>query len=413
MRWHRIRTIASFELRSTVLRVSFLLASFGLPLLLGGVTGTSAFLQSQLVASQAASPRVVGVVDEAGVFGATPLVAPLVLAPDEPTALESLRRLRIDAVCVVTRDWRTSGRIRLVVRDDAPVLTRDDRAIEQALAESLRRALAGTTLEGATLERVVHPLDVARQRLTVSGVEPESESAVSDAIVAVAVPTLLGILLMSSLLMASGYLVQTIAQDKETKIVEVLLASATADELLYGKLLGLGAAGLTQFSIWCAFGGAAASALLSAYPDVWTHAPIEAVCVAPVFFLLGYAFLGSVMLATGAFGSSAAESQKLVIGWVLLAIVPLVVLPAILESPHGSLALTLTYFPFTAPITIVVRVAIDPAAIPGWELALVALDLVLATAVSLFVGARLFRVGLLLSGTFPGVRAVLAQARRG
>ncbi len=415
MRAARVRTIATFELRATVFRLGFLVTTFGLPLLLLAITGTSALLQAELVAAHVASSPSLGVVDLPGVLPELPLApadgASLVRYPDQGEGLDALRRQRIDGLFVLSRTWMQSGEVLFVTRSDVSVLARDDARAPQVLAEALRRSLARGHAEESTVERLVSPVLVQRARLTPEGLAPESPEAIAEALAAVMVPMLLGILLMSALLMASGYLVQTIAQDKETKIVEVLLSSATAPELLAGKLLGLGAAGLLQFAVWAALGGSAGVAALALGPLAGVELPVTALATMPLFFLLGYAFLGSVMLASSAFGASAAEAQKLTVGWVLLAIVPLVVLPALLEAPHGTLGRVLSHVPFSAPIAMVVRLSVDADGVPAWELVAVVIEMLIWTYAALRIGARFFRVGLLLSGGFPGWRAVLAQAR--
>lgn len=412
MRAARVATIARFELRSTVLRLSFLLTTFGLPLLLGLVSGTSALLQAELVASQAAGGTAIGVVDEAGVLRESAQDDEARRFPNRAEGVEALRGRSIDTLFVVAADWRATGRVEAITRSDVSVLVRDDVAADLVLARWLRRSIADEDASEEIVARLVDPIAPERARWTPSGIVAESPGAAIEALATVLTPMLLGILLMSSLLMASGYLVQTIAQDKETKIVEVLLSSATADELMAGKLLGLGAAGLVQFGVWSAIGSGLSRLVLAAVPHAAITWPSQAIAVAPLFFLLGYAFLGSVMLATGAFGSSAAESQKLTLVWVLAAVVPLLVLPLFLEEPHGWLARTLCYLPFTAPIAIVIRVAVDPGNVSGLELGLVTLDLVVAIGVALVLGGRLFRLGLLLSGSLPSPRTIWEQIRR-
>lgn len=416
IRARRVRTIALFELRSTVFRLGFLVTTFGLPLLLLAITGTSAFMQAELVHARMSASPAVGVVDRAHVVPELPAAgsaAPVVLYADERAGLRDLDRRRIDALAVIDEDWRRSGRIRLIRRADVSALVDEESRWPALVAEALRRSLASRIADDPSLvDRIVEPIArIERERLTPAGLAVESPAAVAEALAAVMVPMMLGILLMSALLMASGYLVQTIAQDKETKIVEVLLASATPDELLAGKLLGLGAAGLVQFAVWGGLGGSTGALMLSLAHLAHVELPRLALAAMPLFFLLGYAFLGSVMLATSAFGTSAAEAQKLSVGWVLLAIVPLVVLPALLEAPHGKLAHLLCHVPFSAPIAMVVRLAVDAPGVAGWEVALVVLELCLATYVAIRVGARFFRVGLLLTGGIPSLRALLAQVR--
>jgi ABC-2 type transport system permease protein len=216
--------------------------------------------------------------------------------------------------------------------------------------------------------------------------------------------------LLTALLSASGYLVQTVATDKESKIVEVLLSSATPEEILAGKLFGLGAAGLVQFAAWTSMVivvALTASAALAAVVTV----PWLALAISPLLFVLGYLFLGSLMLATAALGANAAESQKLTMGWAMLAILPLMVLVILLEDPNGVLGQVMTWIPFTAPLTVIIRLAVEPSGVGWWEVTGAIAVLVISIWLAIRVGARLFRVGFLLTGSRPSLAELWRQAR--
>jgi len=265
-------------------------------------------------------------------------------------------------------------------------------------------------LEAEVQERVLSPAYFVRSRLGPEGDQVTGVDEALDLLVRTTIPLFLGILLLTALLSASGYLVQTVSTDKESKIVEVLLSSVTPEEILAGKLFGLGAAGLFQFAVWSSMVvlvALSASAALAAVVSI----PWAALAVAPLFFILGYLFLGSLMLATAALGANAAESQKLTMGWAMLAILPLMVLVILLEDPNGILGQTMTWIPFTSPLTVIIRLAVDSSGIAPWEVAGSMAVLVVSTWASIRVGARLFRVGFLLTGSRPSLAELWRQAR--
>jgi ABC-2 type transport system permease protein len=215
---------------------------------------------------------------------------------------------------------------------------------------------------------------------------------------------------MVSLMMTTGLLVTAISIEKENRVVEVLLSSATADEILAGKLLGLGAAGLLQVAVWfsMAIGGSLAAAV--ALELLGVEVPWTAVGIAAVFFVVSYLFIGSLMIGTGSLGRTQREAQQLGVFWTLLTMVPVFAIVPLMADPHGTLARTLTFIPFTAPITIVLRAFVDAEGLPAWEVALALLVLGLSTWGAIALSARLFRIGLLLTGTRPRVRQLLRQA---
>lgn len=422
MRISRVAAVARFEFLSVVKRWSYLLATFGLPLFLAAVSGTVLGVQTYFLTQRAAEASSFGLVDEAGVVdrsvfetrdGASVWNASgneVVLYADRDAGLADLQSGALRALYVVDETYLQSGEVRAVQSDKTPLLSMRGTVVEPLLRSLLRKSLLDGKLEADVEERVISPALFVRSRLGPSGPEVTDVDEALDLLMRTTIPLFLGVLLLTALLSASGYLVQTVATDKESKIVEVLLSSVTPEEILAGKLFGLGAAGLLQFAAWSSmvvFVALTASAALAAVVAV----PWHAVLLSPVLFILGYLFLGSLMLATAALGANAAESQKLTMGWAMLAIVPLMVLVVLLEEPNGVLGQVMTWIPFTSPLTVIIRLAVDSSGIEWWEIAGAIGVLFLSTWAAIRVGARLFRVGFLLTGTRPSLRELWRQAR--
>lgn len=422
MRFGRIAAVARFELASVVKRWSYLIATFGLPLFLALVSGTVLGAQTYFLTQRAAESSEFGLVDEARVVdrsvfeerdGALVWTAnanDVVLYDDRAAATTDLGSGRLRALYVVQKDYLSSGEVRAIQSEKTPLLSMRGTSIEPLLRSLLRRSMLEGRLEAQVQERVLSPAYFVRSRLGPEGDQITGVNEAFDLLVRTTIPLFLGILLLTALLSASGYLVQTVSTDKESKIVEVLLSSVTPEEILAGKLFGLGAAGLFQFAVWSSMVvlvALSASAALAAVVSI----PWAALAVAPIFFILGYLFLGSLMLATAALGANAAESQKLTMGWAMLAILPLMVLVILLEDPNGILGQTMTWIPFTSPLTVIIRLAVDSSGIASWEVAGSMAVLVVSTWASIRVGARLFRVGFLLTGSRPSLAELWRQAR--
>ena len=172
----------------------------------------------------------------------------------------------------------------------------------------------------------------------------------------VAIPLAFTVLFLMSVLMTSGYLLQGTATEKENKVVEVLLASANPDEILAGKLIGLGAAGLLQVAVWMTMlfvtGFGAIPLLFAAQVDV----PWRTLVVALPLFMFAFLFFGSLMLGTGSLGSNMREAQQLSMMWSLTAALPLMLMSVLLREPHGLVVRVMTWLPLTAAPVIVMRV---------------------------------------------------------
>lgn len=422
MRIRRIGAVARFELLSVVKRWSYLIATFGLPLFLAAVSGIVLGVQTYFLSQRASEASAFGLIDQAGIVDASVFESreghriwsangsDVVLYDDREAASDDLESGRIRALYVVREDYLKRGEVQAIQSEKTPLLSMRGTSIEPRLRSLLRKSLLRGRLEADVEQRVLAPAYFVRGRLGADGQEVTGLDEALDLLMRTTIPLFLGVLLLTALLSASGYLVQTVATDKESKIVEVLLSSVTPDEILAGKLIGLGAAGLVQFAVWSSMVVVVALAASTALAAVVT-VPWSAVIAAPSLFVLGYLFLGSLMLATSALGANAAESQKLTMGWVLLAIVPLMVLVVLLEDPHGTLGQALTWIPFTSPLTVIIRLAVDASGIAWWEVAGAIAVLMGSTWLSIRIGARLFRVGFLLTGSRPSLAELWRQAR--
>jgi ABC-2 type transport system permease protein len=422
VRIRRIAAVARFELLSVVKRWSYLIATFGLPVFLAVVSGTVLGVQTYFLSQRAAESSEFGLVDEAGIVdrsafedrdGARVWTAnanDVVLYDNRDAATKDLESGRLRAVYVVGKDYLSSGEVRAIQSEKTPLLSMRGTTIEPLLRSLLRKSLVEGRLDADVQERVLSPAYFVRSRLGPEGDQVIELDEALDLLVRTTIPLFLGILLLTALLSASGYLVQTVSTDKESKIVEVLLSSVTPEEILAGKLFGLGAAGLVQFAVWSSMVVFVALTASAAFASV-VSIPWQALGVAPLLFILGYLFLGSLMLATAALGANAAESQKLTMGWAMLAILPLMVLVILLDEPNGILGQVMTWIPFTSPLTVIIRLAVDSSGIAWWEVVGSMAVLVVSTWVSIRVGARLFRVGFLLTGSMPSLAELWRQAR--
>jgi ABC-2 type transport system permease protein len=387
-----------------------------LPLFFALLSGIPAMLQGQMVAREVTRTVRWGVVDEADILdlelGALPLdTLELHVLPTADSAREALSAGAVEGFFEVPADYRETGTVLVFQPAGGPPFDVGAATSERALRRLLVQRLLRDQVPPELAQRVQDPLTLEHHEIVRAGGERQVEDRGLEVIARLLVPLVLATLLLMALMTTSGYLVQAIAVEKENKVVEVLLSSADPDEILTGKLLGLGAAGLLQFAVWSSLFIAGALYLAGLLEELAVEVPWDAIAVAPFFFIVGYLFVGSLMLATGSLGNSSTESQKFTLVWGLLCLLPMLMLTVLMQEPHGILAQLFTWIPFTAPLTVILRMALDPGGLPWWEIAGAFGTLGLSTWLSIRFGARLFRVGLLLSGSWPGFARVLRQAR--
>jgi ABC-2 type transport system permease protein len=438
IRWAKVKAIATFEFLATVKRPGYLITTFGMPVFMGIYAGVVA-LPTYYAQKKDTELSVWGVIDgssllalkgdaepsadrlpealrraleAAGQRGAIARVIAsehFVFRPfdDERAARAAIAMRRVKGYFVLPRDYLATGQVNSFEAADINLSASDARrAFERLLRERLVAGLA----DGRIAARILNPIQNNRSfDVTRTGDVREGGRAASA--VRIVVPLAFMVLFLMSVLMTSGYLIQGTATEKENKVVEVLLACANPDEILGGKLLGLGAAGLLQIAVWLSIltiGGLGIVPLLlsSNVEFPW----ISLVLAAPLF-LLGFLFFGSLMLGTGSLGSNIRESQQLAMMWSLTAAFPMMMMGLLVRDPHGVAARVMTWLPITAAPLVMLRASLDPSYLAWWEIAGAFAVLAVSSWMALRIGGRLFRIGLLSTGSRPSLREVLRQAR--
>ena len=325
----------------------------------------------------------------------------VVFAPyaDENAGSAALLTGEIDALYVFPRDFLQTGSVVRMRMEDS-----NGGAGADALRRFVLSNLVAEEVSGQELERVVRPYTVATVELSESGAPVEEDEFDGGEFL---FSFGAGMLLLVSVLTAAGYLLQGLSEEKENRIMEVLLSSLKPEQLMFGKLVGLGGAGLLQMAVWTAALVAFLLALgrIVDLPVELSAPSVETLGVALAYFLLGYAFLGTVQAALGVVTTNLKEANNIAVFVVLPVVSPMWFLTVLIEHPDGVLARVLGYVPFTAPLTGLIRFGTG-----GTGLGEVALSLgVLAAfaALAVLLTARLFRAYLLMYGQRPGVRHIL------
>ncbi len=398
-------TVARHEFVTLVRRPSFLILVLGLPLAamaLVAILNISAPKEEDIVALllPTAPGQAQGYVDEAGVV----LSIPEALAESfRPYAtLEDARRAahagEISEFYVVPADYLESGKVLSYARDFNPL-----RAEGQATAFRyvLLANLAGSEELSALLWE---PFRL--QEVSVAG----EETAATTEAVSYWLPYGLLMLLFMSLSFASGWLLQSLSNEKDTRMLEVILSSVAPVEMLAGKTIGLGAAGLLQLAVWLTTVGLSLTVGGRGLniPADFTLSPVTLLW-ALLFFVLGYLVYASLVAGLGALAPSLRDASQATIVIYAPLFIPLWFINSIVNQPNGIPAVIMSLVPFTAPVTMVARlVRVTP---PAWQMAL-SVVLLLGTAYgAIRVAARLFRAQTLLSGQSVSVAALRAALR--
>jgi ABC-2 type transport system permease protein len=325
---------------------------------------------------------------------------------DEAAARQALADGEIAAFYVIPADYVDSGKLICIRPDYSPFAPHDPSA--QVNWVLLANLLGGDTELAA---QVWNPMELqvsawapalspegqpdgARPKLP----HPQTPTPTEEGDgIARLIPMMIALLLYGVIVMASGLLMQSVSNEKKNRVIEILLLSISPRQMLTGKILALGIAGLLQAVVW---GGMGYLFFALAGRTLNLPAGIE---LSPslliwgvVFFLLGYALYASLMAGAGALVPDVKKAPQVSFMFYLPALVGFEIGLFTVENPHGPLATGASLFPLTAPFTMMNRLVIG--GVPLWQ-PLLAAGLMAAT-IPLFVGAvaRIFRAQNLLSG---------------
>ncbi|MGA2966709.1 MAG: ABC transporter permease [Terriglobales bacterium] len=199
---------------------------------------------------------------------------------------------------------------------------------------------------------------------------------------------------------------RSVLEEKNSRVMEVLLSSATSTELMIGKIFGVGAVGLTQIVVWVVMAGVFALPALAMQPDLSQLVVPPGVLVAfAVFFLLGYLLFSAMYAAIGAITTTEQEGQQLQFVVVIPLVLSVFMLSAAVQTPDAPSVVWLSMVPFLAPVLMYARIVIQTP--PLWQIAL-SLFLLIATITGMLVlCARIYRVGILIYGKRPTLPEIL------
>ncbi|MCB0044552.1 MAG: ABC transporter permease [Caldilineaceae bacterium] len=408
---NNILTIARHEYMVNIRRPGFIFTTLLIPAL-----GTLALLIGSFFAGQAGAffsnvfeseSKPVGVVDHAGLF--TPILPEYadeyLLYTDEDQARQAVTDDEILRLIVIPATYPAANEVEFVTTETgiAAIDIEDSGSLDRFFIAHLLRNEADPTLS----ERVLDPY--AAQVVNPEG-ETEGMTGVLNIILGFVVPYVLSIFLIITIFTTSGYLLRSVAEEKSNRVIEVLLSSVSPQDLLAGKVIGLGALGLTQILVWIVAGFGLSGGVVSLlgvmiplFARPWVFV------LAVLYYLLGFILFAVLMGSVGALGSDMQESQQLGGVFTFIAAVPLMFAGLIFPNPNGLIARIFSWFPLTAPTTMMLRLPLSD--VPVLDIIISIAGLLITIPFAIWLGGKLFRLGLLMYGKRPTVREIWRQLR--
>lgn len=211
------------------------------------------------------------------------------------------------------------------------------------------------------------------------------------------------LLLMMMVIYSGQMLVRSLLEEKSNRIIEILVSSCNANELLAGKVLGLSALGLTQILIWMMIGIALAGSAMIPMDAFKNILPML------VYFVMGFIFFTTLFVGIGSIVSTEQEAQQITSYLSIIMVIPVVIVFPAMQNPNSGLIKILSYIPITTPSVMLLRLNIAP--VPAWEVAATMGLLILSTFLTVKFSAKIFRIGILAYGKMPNFRELKSWLR--
>ncbi len=404
----KVFIVARQEFRTMIRHPFYRIITVLIPTL--GFLAIAGFMVFQAVtADKAPESEKVGYVDQSGIVTGFAEQGNITFLPflSEDEARQELLDKEIKRYYVISAGYLETGQIVEYVVEKG--FLPSESALESVRGFLLANVLALEDLQGVSpdvLNRLRWPMSFSQVRLDdVGEVTPPRDPG------RFAFFFVISMLLLMSLFTSTGTLLQGLGEEKENRIMEVLLSSLTPGQLIAGKVLGLGASGLLQMVVWVVAGLGVLSLASDQVPAFSNFSlPGAAALLGILYFVLGYILFGTLFACIGAITPTAREGNQLIPIFVIPAVIPLYASFLIQSDPSGVFSRVLTFFPLSSPVAVMVRLA--GSGIEAWEIAASIVALVVSTLLMMWVGGRIFGAYLLMYGKRPSLKELWRALRK-
>lgn len=380
--------IAKREYIKIVRQPSFWISTFLFPVfmaIVSFVSGYSAEVAEEKIQEQIANVEKILIIDEGNLINETLIVAPYEKVTGESEALELVKTGKADALFVYPTNAVESGTVNVYALDTG-IATRSR---FDGVAKTLAHQSLLLTIDDPTIINRINTGFSAQTTVYKDG-EP-----VVFSLEELIVPIVSVILYFFLVFLATNFLLLSVSEEKESRMIEIMLSIVTSRELIWGKILGLSGVVLTQLSV---LAGAGIFLLRSTIDQLPVTIDFSSVSLDPVQLLFsgfclicGFLMMASIMVGVGAVMPTYKEAQSFSSVFVIAAISPVYFAVLIVQDPSGTIAQIASYFPFTSPLILLSRNALN--ALTTTEMIIGSLALLSYVMISLILAFKLFEIG--------------------
>ncbi len=284
--------------------------------------------------------------------------------------------------------------------------------IREDLQPALDRVLRQTRFERAGVPDSLHSYLLERVSWESLSVGDEGEATRRDEQGVFVLAFILIIMLYMMVLLYGQQTLTAVIEEKSSRVVEVLLSSVPSSQLMFGKVVGIGGAGLTQMAIWVAVlvymaGQGISVAGLSFDASFLTPLILGSFVI---FFVLGFLLFSMMYAGVGALCNTIQEAQPFATPIMMFVVIPMLLLSMVLRAPSSTLATVLSLIPMFSPVLMFIRVCLSTP--PLWQVLLSWVLMSLTIWLMSRAAGKLFRVGILMNGSAPNWATLVRTLRQ-
>ncbi|MFG0328908.1 MAG: ABC transporter permease [Phycisphaerales bacterium] len=282
--------------------------------------------------------------------------------------------------------------------------SRNVSGLEQGIRQGVVRARIHssglTELDVSQIQLANVPPRINRSMVTDEG-EAKDASELAEFM-----PIIFMMLLWISTFTGGQYLLMSTIEEKQSRVMEVLLSAVSSMQLMTGKIFGQGAVGLTMLAVYMALGWSALDKF-----ELDHLIGIDQILAFVPFFFMAYLFVGCMMAAVGSAVSDPREASAMMTPLMMVMLVPFVVMIPIMEAPNGSLATTLSFIPPFTPFIMAMRLGSNQE-VEMWQVVATNVIGFAAVFAGVWATAKIFRIGVLMYGKPPNLKTLLKWLRQ-
>jgi len=389
------------EFLGAIKKVGFIVMTLIVPVLALLAIGVFE-LVTTLTEPSAKDVTIVGYVDEVGIFSDQTNQGLIKLIPfaSSEDATQALVSRDVSEYIIIPSDYTSSGTIqRYTLAKELGVPSITTYLIESFLAWNLLK----DDVSPEIIASIVSPLNLEVTRLDENGDIAQEQGNIGNIII----PFTFALLLSLALMLGANSLISGLGEEKESRLIQVLLSSVSVRDLLIGKVLALGTAGLLQVLVWLIslplIMNLASSSFGGFLSDI--QIPANFLVLGIVYFILGYLLFAVLSVTLGGISSSTTDAQSLAMFYIMLLFVPLWLAGLLVSFPNSPIWVVLTIFPITAPVQTMLRLGVSD--VPAWQIVTSITVLALSVIVGLFLSIKIFRLFMLMYGKRPGIPEII------